>query len=85
MRECHLIYYFITCRISLKKDLISWGLRPAVPPEIKEGSFELDLGFVKLEAKLSEDDRQCAWELPKILYAPAVGKNPVGLYVPLLG
>jgi hypothetical protein len=32
-------------------------------PEIKEGSFELNLGFVKLGAKLSEDDRQCAWEL----------------------
>ena len=32
-------------------------------PEIKEGSFELDLGLVKLGAKLSEDDRQCAWEL----------------------
>jgi hypothetical protein len=32
-------------------------------PEIKEGSFQLDLGLVKLEAKLSEDDRQCAWEL----------------------
>src|ERR1700686_5124360 len=24
-------------------------------------------------------------EAPKILYAPAVGQNPVGLYVPLLG
>ena len=32
-------------------------------PEIKEGSFELDLGLVKLGAKLSDDDRQCAWEL----------------------
>ena len=32
-------------------------------PEIKEGSFELNIGFVKLGAKLSEDDRQCAWEL----------------------
>jgi hypothetical protein len=32
-------------------------------PEIKEGSLELNLGFVKLGAKLSEDDRQCAWEL----------------------
>src|SRR5258707_9957592 len=32
-------------------------------PEIKEGSFELNLGLVKLGAKLSEDDRQCAWEL----------------------
>ncbi len=32
-------------------------------PEIKEGSFELDLGLIKLGAKLSEDDRQCAWEL----------------------
>jgi hypothetical protein len=32
-------------------------------PEIREGSFELDLGLVKLGAKLSEEDRQCAWEL----------------------
>jgi hypothetical protein len=32
-------------------------------PEIKEGSFELNLGFVTLGTKLSEDDRQCAWEL----------------------
>ena len=32
-------------------------------PEVKEGSFELSLGLVKLGAKLSEDDRQCAWEL----------------------
>ena len=32
-------------------------------PEIKEGSFELSLGLVKLGAKLSEDDRQCAREL----------------------
>ena len=32
-------------------------------PEIKEGSFRLDQGLVKLGAKLSEDDRRCAWEL----------------------
>lgn len=32
-------------------------------PEIKEGSFTLDLGVIKLSGKLSEDDRQCAWEL----------------------
>jgi hypothetical protein len=32
-------------------------------PEVKEGSFELDFGVVKLGAKLSEDDSQCAWEL----------------------
>lgn len=31
--------------------------------EIKEGSFELDLGLVKLGATLREDDRQRAWEL----------------------
>lgn len=31
--------------------------------EIKEGSFELDLGLVKLGATLRDDDRQCAWEL----------------------
>ena len=29
----------------------------------KEGSFSLNLGVFKLEGKLSEDDRQCAWEL----------------------
>jgi hypothetical protein len=32
-------------------------------PEIKEGSFDLNFGLVRLGAKLSEDDRQCAWEL----------------------
>ena len=32
-------------------------------PEVKEGSFELDLGVVKLGAKLNEEDSQCAWEL----------------------
>jgi hypothetical protein len=39
-------------------------------PEIKEGSFELNLGIVKLGAKLSEDDRQCAWELYSEAMAP---------------
>jgi hypothetical protein len=39
------------------------ALSPSAMPEIKEGSFELDLGLVKLGAELSEDDRQCAWEL----------------------
>jgi hypothetical protein len=32
-------------------------------PEITEGSFELNLGLLKMGAKLSEIDRQCAWEL----------------------
>lgn len=32
-------------------------------PEIKKGNFSLDLKFFKLSADLSEDDRQCAWEL----------------------
>jgi hypothetical protein len=32
-------------------------------PNIKEGSFGLNLGIFKLEGKLSEEDRQCAWEL----------------------
>jgi hypothetical protein len=32
-------------------------------PEIKKGSFSLDLKFFKLGAELSEEDRQCAWEL----------------------
>ena len=30
---------------------------------IKEGSFILNLGFIQLKGKLSEEDRQCAWEL----------------------
>lgn len=32
-------------------------------PEIKKGNFTLDLKFFKLGAELSEEDRQCAWEL----------------------
>lgn len=32
-------------------------------PEIKKGSFSLDLGLLKVNADVSEDDRQCAWEL----------------------
>ena len=32
-------------------------------PELKEGSFTLNFGVVKLGGKLSEMDRQCAWEL----------------------
>lgn len=31
--------------------------------EIKKGNFSLNLGITKLSADLSEDDRQCAWEL----------------------
>jgi len=31
--------------------------------EIKRGEFSIDIGFVKLAAELSEEDRQCAWEL----------------------
>jgi hypothetical protein len=30
---------------------------------ITKGNFSRDLGFVKLGADLSEEDRQCAWEL----------------------
>ena len=30
---------------------------------ITEGSFSLNLGFVQLGGTLSDDDRQCAWEL----------------------
>jgi glycosyltransferase involved in cell wall biosynthesis len=30
---------------------------------IAKGSFSLDLGIVKLGTELSDDDRQCAWEL----------------------
>lgn len=30
---------------------------------LKEGSFALNLGFVKLGGALSDEDRQCAWEL----------------------
>lgn len=32
-------------------------------PEVKKGNFTLDLKFVKLGVELSEEDRQCAWEL----------------------
>jgi hypothetical protein len=32
-------------------------------PEISEGSFTIDFGVVKLGGKLSEQDRQCAWQL----------------------
>src|SRR5437763_16654342 len=30
---------------------------------ITKGDFSLDIGFVKIGAELSEEDRQCAWEL----------------------
>lgn len=30
---------------------------------LSKGSFTLDLKIVKLGADLTEDDRQCAWEL----------------------
>jgi hypothetical protein len=30
---------------------------------LTKGSFTLDLKIIKLDAELSEDDRQCAWEL----------------------
>ena len=30
---------------------------------ITKGSFSLDLGFLKLDGELSDEDRQCAWEL----------------------
>jgi hypothetical protein len=32
-------------------------------PELSEGSLTLDFGIVKLTGKLSELDRQCAWQL----------------------
>jgi len=31
--------------------------------EIKHGCFTLDLGIFKVQASVSEEDRQCAWEL----------------------
>lgn len=31
--------------------------------ELSEGGFAIDFGVVKLSGKLSEQDRQCAWEL----------------------
>ena len=31
--------------------------------EISEGSFSLNFGLIKLGGKLSEQDRQCAWQL----------------------
>lgn len=32
-------------------------------PELREGDFSINFGIVKLGGKLSEKDRQCAWEL----------------------
>jgi hypothetical protein len=32
-------------------------------PEIKRGSFTINLGVFQVQADVSEDDRQCAWEL----------------------
>lgn len=32
-------------------------------PEIKRGNFSLNLGFLQVHAEVSEEDRQCAWEL----------------------
>jgi len=32
-------------------------------PEISEGTFSINFGVVKLGGKLSEQDRQCAWQL----------------------
>jgi hypothetical protein len=32
-------------------------------PEIKRGIFSLNLGFLQIQAEVSEEDRQCAWEL----------------------
>ncbi|KJR96280.1 MAG: hypothetical protein VR65_28805 [Desulfobulbaceae bacterium BRH_c16a] len=32
-------------------------------PTLTKGSFSLNLGIVKLGGELSDDDRQCAWEL----------------------
>lgn len=32
-------------------------------PNITKGSFTLNLGIMKLQGQLAEDDRQCAWEL----------------------
>lgn len=32
-------------------------------PALKKGSFSLNLGIVQLGGELTDDDRQCAWEL----------------------
>ena len=32
-------------------------------PEFRKGIFTLDLGFVKIGGEVTEEDRQCAWEL----------------------
>ena len=32
-------------------------------PELREGDFSINFGVVKLGGKLSEQDRQCAWQL----------------------
>src|SRR5215471_16307429 len=37
--------------------------RGALMPTLTKGSFSLNLGIVKLGGDLSNDDRQCAWEL----------------------
>lgn len=31
--------------------------------EIKRGNFSLNLGLLQVQTEISEDDRQCAWEL----------------------
>ena len=32
-------------------------------PEIKQGRFSINIGFIQFGVDLTEDDRQCAWEL----------------------
>ncbi len=32
-------------------------------PEIKKGIFSLNLGFLQVQTEVTEQDRQCAWEL----------------------
>jgi hypothetical protein len=34
-----------------------------VMTELSEGNFSIDFGIIKLGGKLTEQDRQCAWEL----------------------
>lgn len=49
-------------------------------PEIKKGSITFDFKLVKLGAELTEDDRQCAWELYTeiVTRAAVVGKHADG-------
>src|SRR5262249_26057477 len=51
--------YSVICRL-----VIASPAHKGTPmPTLTKGSFSLNLGIVKLGGDLSDDDRQCAWEL----------------------